>query len=142
DEYWSGTERSNVEAARDAGVNLAFFSGNESYWKTYYAASQDGSNTSYRTLVCYKDTWDNTVDDESSGKWTGTWRDPRFAAALDGSKPENALSGTAFMANHDDLALQVPPAEGLLRLWRDSPVASLAAADQSATLPAHTVGYE
>ena len=29
DEYWSGTQRANVEAARDAGVNLAFFSGNE-----------------------------------------------------------------------------------------------------------------
>ena len=24
----------NVEAARDAGVNLAFFSGNEVFWKT------------------------------------------------------------------------------------------------------------
>ena len=30
DEYWSGGQRANVEAARDAGVNLAFFSGNES----------------------------------------------------------------------------------------------------------------
>ena len=26
DEYWSGTQRANVEAARDAGVHLAFFS--------------------------------------------------------------------------------------------------------------------
>lgn len=29
DEYWSGPLRTNVEAARDAGVNLAFFAGNE-----------------------------------------------------------------------------------------------------------------
>src|SRR5882762_10500516 len=29
DEYWSGGQRANVEAARAAGVNLAFFSGNE-----------------------------------------------------------------------------------------------------------------
>ena len=29
DEYWSGAQRANVEAARDAGVHLAFFSGNE-----------------------------------------------------------------------------------------------------------------
>ena len=28
DEYWSGTQRANVEAARAAGVHLAFFSGN------------------------------------------------------------------------------------------------------------------
>src|SRR5947199_15409 len=34
DEYWSGGQRSNVEAARAAGVNLAFFSGNEVVWKT------------------------------------------------------------------------------------------------------------
>ena len=34
DEYWSGDQRANVEAARDAGVNLAFFSGNEVFWKT------------------------------------------------------------------------------------------------------------
>src|SRR5690606_33128382 len=31
DEYWSGRQRANVEAARDAGVHLAFFSGNEIY---------------------------------------------------------------------------------------------------------------
>ena len=30
DEYWSAGQRANVTAARDAGVNLAFFSGNES----------------------------------------------------------------------------------------------------------------
>lgn len=34
DEYWSGEQRANVEAARDAGVSMAFLSGNEVYWKT------------------------------------------------------------------------------------------------------------
>ncbi|MGO7422079.1 N,N-dimethylformamidase beta subunit family domain-containing protein, partial [Rhizobium ruizarguesonis] len=34
DEYWSGQQRTNVEAARDAGVNLMFWSGNEVYWRT------------------------------------------------------------------------------------------------------------
>ena len=29
DEYWSASQRTSMEAARDAGVNLAFFSGNE-----------------------------------------------------------------------------------------------------------------
>ena len=45
DEYWSGQQRANVEAARDAGVNLAFFSGNEVFWKTRWEPSIDGSNT-------------------------------------------------------------------------------------------------
>ena len=44
-------ERSSVEAARAAGVNLAFFSGNEIFWKTRWANSSDGSNTPYRTLI-------------------------------------------------------------------------------------------
>ena len=55
DEYWSAGQRANVEAARDAGVNLAFFSGNESYWKTRWENSTDGSDTLYRTLVTYKE---------------------------------------------------------------------------------------
>ena len=39
DEYWSAEQRDNVEAARDAGVDLAFFSGNEVYWKTRWEPS-------------------------------------------------------------------------------------------------------
>ena len=59
DEYWSGQQRANVEAARDAGVNLAFFSGNEIFWKTRWENSIDGSGTPYRTLVSYKETHAN-----------------------------------------------------------------------------------
>ena len=40
DEYWSAGQRANVTAARDAGVNLAFFSGNEVFWKTRWANSR------------------------------------------------------------------------------------------------------
>src|SRR2546430_1469882 len=39
DEYWSAGQRSSVEAARDAGVHLAFFSGNEMFWKTRWEPS-------------------------------------------------------------------------------------------------------
>src|SRR5207244_1907232 len=56
DEYWSANQRANVEAARDAGVHLAFFSGNEVFWKTRWENSIDGSNTARRTLVTYKET--------------------------------------------------------------------------------------
>ena len=45
DEYISGQQRSNIQAALAAGVNLAFFSGNEFYWKTYWASSLDSSAT-------------------------------------------------------------------------------------------------
>src|SRR5271155_1075491 len=55
-EYWSAGERANVEAARNAGVNMAFFSGNSVFWKTRWENSIDGTNTPYRTLVVYKET--------------------------------------------------------------------------------------
>ena len=100
DEYWSGQQRTNVEAARDAGVNLAFFSGNEIFWKTRWENSIDGTNTPYRTLVCYKETHANAViDPQDPPTWTGTWRDPRFSPPADGGRPENALTGTIFMVN-------------------------------------------
>ena len=52
DEYWSKEHRENVEAARNAGVHIAFFSGNEVYWKTRW---ENNDGTEDRTLVCYKE---------------------------------------------------------------------------------------
>ena len=51
DEYWSGGQRANVEAARAAGVNLAFFSGNEVFWKTRWENSIAAAAHAHRTLV-------------------------------------------------------------------------------------------
>jgi YD repeat-containing protein len=47
DEYWSGAEMAGYKAAREAGVNLASFSGNTAYWRVRY-------EDNFRTLVCYK----------------------------------------------------------------------------------------
>ncbi len=137
DEYWSAGQRSNVESARDAGVNLAFFSGNEVYWKTRWEASEDGSGTPNRTLVCYKDTWADTQLDPVES--TATWRDPRFGD--NGHGPENALTGTAYMSNDTDLPITVNAEEGKLRLWRNTPLAGQAPGSSTALAP-HTVGYE
>ncbi|GAB3041715.1 hypothetical protein GCM10027052_24430 [Parafrigoribacterium mesophilum] len=141
DEYWSAGQRSNVEAARDAGVNLQFLSGNEVYWHTRYENSVDPSATPYRTLVCYKETWSNSKIDPSA-EWTGTWRDPRFASPANGAgNPENGLTGTQYMSNFSDLAVTVSATEGKMRLWRNTSLASLATGS-SAVLAPHTVGYE
>ena len=50
DEYWSGGQRANVEAARNAGVHLAFLSGNEIFWKTRWENCIDAVDQPYRTL--------------------------------------------------------------------------------------------
>jgi hypothetical protein len=146
DEYWSGTQRANVEAARDAGVNLAFFSGNEVYWKTRWESSIDGSGTSHRTLVSYKETHDNAKIDPLPTVWTGTWRDPRFSPPADGGRPENALTGTIFTVNRGPggnfgTPIQVPEAEGKMRFWRNTSVATLGSG-QVAILSNFTLGYE
>ena len=143
DEYWSGGQRAHVEAARASGVNLAFFSGNEIFWKTRWESSIDGTNTPYRTLVCYKETLANRVIDPADPPiWTGMWRDSRFSPPADGGRPENALSGTSFLVNEVRRdSITVPQADGRMRFWRNTSIASLAPG-QVATLPAGVLGYE
>ncbi len=140
DEYWSDGQRRTVEAARDAGVNLAFFSGNEMFWKTRWESSIDGTNTSHRTLVCYKETHANAKIDPSP-TWTGTWRDPRFSPPADGDRPENALSGTMSTVDDETTAIQVPGENARLRFWRNASVASTPVGS-TATLAPNTLGYE
>jgi Domain of unknown function (DUF4082)/Bacterial Ig-like domain/Fibronectin type III domain/Bacterial Ig domain len=144
DEYWSGDQRANVEAARGAGVNLAFFSGNEVFWKTRWEPSIDGSNTAGRTLVTYKEThYDAPVDPKDPPTWTGSWMDPRFSPPADGARPQNALSGQLFAVNSGTTDITVPSTYSKLRFWRNTRVASLGSG-QSATLDSGvgTLGYE
>jgi hypothetical protein len=144
DEYWSAQQRANVEAARDAGVNLAFFSGNISFWKTRWENSTDGSATSYRTLVTYKESSANAKIDPSP-VWTGSWRDPRFSPPADGGRPENALTGTLYTVDRgaDEVGTPITVGSefGGLRFWRNTSVANLAPG-QSATLGDSVLGYE
>jgi len=154
DEYWSGQKRANVEAARAAGVSLAFLSGNEGFWKTRWEKSIDGSKTPYRTLVCYKETLGPSstpaataaVDPLDPSTWTGTWRDPTKSPPADGGRPENALNGTIFRVNgpgldNTSLSIKVPAADGKMRFWRNTAVANQSAG-QTWTLPSGTLGYE
>ncbi|MGD9863062.1 MAG: DUF4082 domain-containing protein [Pseudodonghicola sp.] len=165
DEYWSGDQRSNVEAARDAGVNLMFLGGNDVYWKTRWDTSiVDG--VEYRTLVCYKETW--AVADPNAGPadyynldptdiWTGTWRDTRFLGNpqagggtmeefLSGqcatcNCAENALTGQLFGPDGTGEfggALDVPQQYTPLRVWRDTSIANGEALD----LAPGILGYE
>ena len=53
DEYVSGQERTSVQNAVNAGVNLALMSANEIFWETVWENSFAGPTTPYRTMVCY-----------------------------------------------------------------------------------------
>ena len=147
DEYWSAAQRANVTAARDAGKNLAFFSGNEVYWKVRYENSTDGSSTPYRTLVCYKEGTLGELAcggkcDPDASVWTGLWRDgcaPTYTGQ-DACAPENALSGNISWHGTSG-ALSVPGSFAPMRLWRNTEVATLGP-EASLTLPDGTLGYE
>ncbi|MFC0489102.1 DUF4082 domain-containing protein [Sinomonas atrocyanea] len=141
DEYVSFDQRANIEAARDKGVSVAMFSGNELFWRTRWEPSQAGPTTSGRTLVCYKDThFDAPMDPVT---WTGTYADPRFGTANGGGNAQNALTGQFFNVNSGTTDITVPAQYAKLRIWRNTPVASLTGS-QSATLGAGlgTLGYE
>jgi Domain of unknown function (DUF4082)/Putative Ig domain/Bacterial Ig domain len=147
DEYWDTTATANIEAARGAGLNLIFMSGNEVYWKTRWEPSIDGSNTPYRTLVCYKESRHNApldpLDASPNWSWTGTWRDPRFSPPANGGTPENFLTGTIFAVDswRSD-AIQIPYAMSGLRFWRNTPNVSTAASGATTTLTQNILGYE
>ena len=142
DEYWSGNEYANVKNALAHGVNLAFFSGNEMFWKTRWAA--DSSGAADRTLITYKETHYNApTDPQDPTTWTGAWADPRFSPPADGGIPANALTGQEFVVNSGTSDITVPYAYSKLRLWRNTGIANLTTG-QTATLGAGigTLGYE
>jgi len=146
DEYWSKEMRDNIETARAAGVNLAFFTGNENYWKTRW--ENDASGKPNRIMVCYKEGTmaDGSLGEASCGSkcdpnptvWTGLWR---MGAAYDAPLPENALTGQISWDEHAPAPITVPFAYKNLRFWRNTSVATLTSG-QTASLAPGSLGYE
>ena len=142
DEYWSGGQRANVEAARNAGVHLAFFSGNEVFWKTRWENSIDGSSTPYRTLVTYKETHANAKIDPTAGVDRHLARPALQPAGRRRPARERAdRHASSWSTTAATTSIVVPAADGKMRFWRNTSVASLAPAS-TATLPDGTLGYE
>jgi hypothetical protein len=137
DEYWSAGQRASVESALAGGVNLAFLSGNEIFWKTRWDAT-------HRTLITYKETHFNScVDPADPPTWTGAWADPRCSPPADGGRPANALTGQQFEVNAGSGQMTVPGQYAKLRMWRHTGVASLAPGATITLAPgANTIGYE
>ncbi|TYL52634.1 N,N-dimethylformamidase beta subunit family domain-containing protein [Agromyces mariniharenae] len=154
DEYWSQEQRDAVEAARDAGVDLAFFSGNEIYWKTRMEDStQDGVDGDRRTMVVYKEgTAAPAAPDEHqrcyanfacdpSDIWTGLWRETRSPSGTTAiGEPENALSGQISWRSNTS-AIEVPGDYARMRFWKNTAVAGLSPSGR-VTLANGTLGYE
>ncbi|HEV2634821.1 MAG TPA: DUF4082 domain-containing protein [Actinocrinis sp.] len=144
DEYWDQANYNAVSTAKDAGVNLAFFSANEVFWRTELQPSiADG--TAQRTLTSYKMTKMELAQPDGvadpSGQWTGTWMDPN-GAGTGGNTPPNQLTGTLFEVDgyrSDAITVSYPYSQD--RLWRNTSVAALTSG-QTYTMQTGTLGYE
>ena len=141
EEYWSLAQRNNVEAARNAGVHMAFFGEEVGMAKTRWENSIDGTNTTYRTLVCYKESFRGRIDPMDPPICTGAWRDMSYSPPDDGGRPEIALVGSQFAvdAGRND-TMYVDALAGRDRLWRNTSVAALGPG-QSASYP-QTLGTQ
>lgn len=96
DEYWTWAMRDGVEAARDAGVNLAFLGGNDSYWQVRYERSASG--VANRVMVGYKeqyaqDPYYRSADPAKKRLTTAQWRYSFIG------RPEQLMMGSMYARN-------------------------------------------
>ena len=140
DEYWTDSQVANVEAAKNAGVNLAFLSGNEVFWQTQFGPSIDGSGTANRTLELYKDSHFQTLTNPT-GNGTGTFEAPTSwgGAGWD----SNALTGQLFSVDENGSlgTITIPYDETQLSFWANTSIANTAPG-QTASLEPGLLGYE
>jgi hypothetical protein len=99
DEYWTPQERANVTAARDNGVNLAFFGANAMFRRTRLQTSSVGGA---REVVCYKTAYREDPEyKKDPTEVTSDWRD------TPNSEPESTLIGTIYEGYPVDAPLVV-----------------------------------
>jgi hypothetical protein len=97
DEYWTSVMRDNLEAARDAGLNLAFCSANTAYWQVRYEPSSTGVPN--RVIVGYK---------ASAADFDPQYSNPALATTrfrdAPVNRPENRLLGVMYGSETTDHA--------------------------------------
>ena len=144
DEYWSGGQRTNVEAARGRRRPPRLLQRQRSVLEDALGEQHRRiRHTPYRTLVSLQGDARQRQDRSEPPTWTGTWRDPRFSPPADGGRPENALTGTIFGVNgYESRSIVVTQPEGRMRFWRNTAAANLALPSDTLTLPTGTLGYE
>ena len=96
DEYWTWAMRQHLEAARDRGTHLAFFSANSGYWQIRLEPSRINGERD-RTIVAYKEralTTDPLMldgDPRNDHIVTTKWRSAPV------NRPEAALIGSMYL---------------------------------------------
>jgi PKD repeat protein len=86
-EYWSEEQMNGFFAARNAGVDIAAFSGNTAYWKVRY-------ENNYQTLVCYK-TVEGSGSTGSGSAGENDWGPDGIKGTADDALGADGIAGTA-----------------------------------------------
>jgi len=90
DEYWSKEMRDGVEAARDRGVNVAFFGANALFRAIRLSPSDLGPN---RRQVNYRVASADPLHGVDDSRVTVSWREPPL------NRPESTLIGAFYQCN-------------------------------------------
>lgn len=147
-EYWSMNIYNAYQNALAAGVNVHSESSNIALWHTRFAAS----DTTKRTLICYKDSgtadvsagWSGTGYDPVS--YTGTWRDSRTNPGTVNNtdiRRENGICGQMFLSSGPTQGtLSVPFSSKTSPIWRNSPAIQSLTTGQTYTSTTSVLGYE
>jgi hypothetical protein len=104
DEYWSWEMRDHVEAARDAGVHLGFFTANCAYWQIRLEPSA-ASGTANRIMVCYKKASRDPIRASgNTSRATDKWRSEAV------NRPEGELIGVMYAGDpvDADIVIKAP----------------------------------
>lgn len=88
DEYWTKTMFDAVIQARDAGLDLAFFGGNDIYGQTRLEPDQAGDPR--RVMVMYRDANLDPLARTDPGNTSVNFAEPPV------NRPQNQLTGTVF----------------------------------------------
>jgi hypothetical protein len=102
DEYWTPTERANVTAARDAGVNVAFMGANCCFRRIRLQNSPLGAQ---REVVCYRTSYaEDPMYGVNNQIVTNDYREPPDP------NPESSMTGTLYESNptNADYVVQTP----------------------------------
>lgn len=91
DEYWTWNEFNRVQAARDAGLHLAFLGANNAYWNIRLSA-EPGTGRADGLITCYKAA-DRDLDAHGRTEVTTTFHSSPL------NRPENTLYGIMYMGS-------------------------------------------
>ncbi|OUL23101.1 hypothetical protein BV378_24380 [Nostoc sp. RF31YmG] len=143
DEYWSWQMRQNVEAARNHGVSLGFFSANTCYWQIRFEPSLITKDLN-RTIVAYKESseLDPFARDKNLANdylVTTLWRNSPV------NRPEDALIGVMYQTYkvNADIIIDLTVPDWLLagtKLKLDNMTASMQMQHQTPLKQIHLVG--